>query len=312
MKKPLLLCSVLALLLFACKKGSKDTPTPTDEKKYAVTFSVSGFEQHYEPLDKKKPIRILGINDVDTSQAERMVYWLYKASDKRDYLSHRSTRKSDGNFGVYREYLAPGNYLAYFVAGGNMLAATENKSRIGYSDDNLLLNTFRAVVPITVTNTPIETHAELTRITSELIVNIEDAIPADVTKIQLTYARFTSFNITSSPVPVVNYSNPTKKVTEIDYTTGHYQQTKNVTAADVGTTNLQFKSVTLGTENPYILTLKYYKSDPNTPFDTKVIPNVICKANYRTLVSGKLFTPKNTGFTITVDDEWDEPVNGGF
>lgn len=296
MKKTLLMCGVLALLLFSCKKGSKDTPTPTDEKKYPVTFNVSGFEQSYEPLGSKKATRSLGNSDIDTSAAERMIYTLYKTSDSKNYLAHRSTRKTDGDFGVYREYLAPGNYVAYFAAGGNLLGVTDNKTVIGYIGGPLLINTFYAKVPITVTSAAVNTQAELKRITSELIINIEDAIPADVKKIQLSFTQFNTFNI-QTPLGLGGDA---------------YSVIKNVTAADVGVTGFKFKAVTLPTSQAYVLTLKYYKNDLVTPFDTKVIPNVICKANYRTLVSGKLFTPKNTGFTITVDDEWDEPVNGGF
>jgi hypothetical protein len=63
---------------------------------------------------------------------------------------------------------------------------------------------------------------------------------------------------------------------------------------------------------PFDLTIKYFGSSATDPILIKTIKNVVCKRNYRTILSGTLFDPGNTSFGITVDPVWNTPVNGNF
>ncbi|MCD8740266.1 hypothetical protein LT679_06595 [Mucilaginibacter roseus] len=293
MKKPLLLCSVLALLLFACKKGSKDTPPPTDEKKYAVTFNVSDFSQDYGPLESAKQKKGLKLN-ADSSSTERLVYQLFKEGGT-GFIAYKNLLRGDAGFGTFSEQLTPGNYIAAFVGSSKYLQNSGDKKTFTYLGPWGEIFTKR--VSFTVSSAPVNTSVQLDRVNNQLVLNIEDAIPADVKKIEFSYTDNFALNVTASGNGFTNANTRTVTV--------------YVTSAEVGKTNYKI-AVNTCYNAASTVTIRYFKNDPNVPYGIKTVPNVIRKTNYRTTVSGKLFTPGNAGFTVDLDDTWDEPVNGEF
>ncbi|MCC8410273.1 hypothetical protein LJ707_15130 [Mucilaginibacter sp. UR6-1] len=290
MKRFLLICSALSMLVFSCKKDKTASPAPSDNKTYPITFNVSGFGQTYAPMGLKGNAG-KKVNATDTIPVESLTFSLY--TDSLDTLiAQKTLKKSDSGFGVFKENVPPGNYSVIFM-GRSPVAY--DQTGVSYPYDNR--EVFYKRINVTVASAPVSQSVELERVSGQLVLNINDAIPANTQKITI------DFRTLAGIFQAGEYLNKTETIL--------------LTAADAGKTNYRRTINLLADSVPFTVTVKYYKANLTTPTGTAVINDVVCKPNVRTILSGNLFTndPPDGGaenFTITIDPSWNTPVTTEF
>ena len=299
MKQKILLCCICAFLFFSCKKDKKVTPAT---KLYPVSFNLSGFTQTQVPIGKVKTAS-LGTQATDTIPVQSLVYMLFREPEsnalQRTLVTQRRSEKGTSGFGTFTDNVPTGNYTAIFIGGSadlNMLPsnnfsyAAQSPATTAYWDD-----TFYKRVPITVTASGINQAVTMKRFTGRLDLVLKDAIPVGTSKITVSF----------KDTIIVNAYAGTKA-----FGLGTNFTAKTINATDIGTTNYSITMNTLNTK-PFDVTISYYGANPTGPLGTKVVKNVLCKINTKTTLTGNLFSPGNSEFDITVNQDWDT-VNVGF
>lgn len=309
MNAKIILSCVCLSLLFSCKKEKKSTDNTS--KLYPVTFKVSDFSQTQVPLGNTKTIKTasLSTNATDTIPVDVLHYLLYNNTTNMLYTLKKAS-KTDSGFGNFNENLAAGNYTAIFGGGGSDLDLYEYQFPNAlplyyfYYKQAIWKDTFYKNVTFTVTNAPLNQTVSLDRVTAQLQLRLTDAIPAGVTSIKVSFPDAAGFAAVSRAVvlPRTYLAPPVSPTIFV----------QPITAADAGKTNYQITLNTLNNITPFTVAIDYYTTDPTHSVSTKVIPNVVCKTNTRTILSGNLFKPGNTAFTIQIDQDWATPINIGF
>lgn len=302
MNRKILLSLLCLLFLFSCKKEhQEENETP----RYPVRFDLNGFTQTQQPIDGA-PIKTNSLTantTTDTIPVNQLFYFVFKESGA--LVAQKTVSKTSSGFGVFTDDLPAGNYVVYFLGSSTNLDITANN---GISLPNVVISpdgnagsplygynswgdTFYKKIPVTVTSAGIVQTVQMERISAQLIFNIEDAIPANIGKIEVTYNEPISFYFYTS-------NNPPNK---------HYIS-RSLSSADVGSTNIKLYGNTLNTLTPITFSISYFATGSNSPVDTKTV-TVTSQPNKRTVISGKLFTG-NSVFDITYDTNWDTVTVG--
>lgn len=285
MKHSLLLCAALILLFCSCSKEKRITPGDGG-KKYPVKFDVSGFTQIYEPQGGATgKVRTA---DVDSLPVTTLAYVVFKDNQ---IVSIKTSKKGDVGFGTFTDELSPGSYQIALGGGSPAVVYIQNntyQSDFGaallYGDD-----LFFKKVPLTVTNTAVTQAIELKRISSQLVVNINDAIPANVSSIRVSLKDTTGYIMTKQQY----------------FSYNEHTVTKQISAADAGKINYRIVVNNSHNVTPFTITVSYVQSGKTV---SKVISNVVCKTNMRTILSGNLFGSSSTDFDMKIDRNWNAPV----
>jgi hypothetical protein len=145
----------------------------------------------------------------------------------------------------------------------------------------------------------------INRVVGQVEVNIEDAIPANVASISIAAignhsAFFFNSEISGEPGYVED---------EVTYNFINRQ----VTAADIGTTNFKLAGYIMNTTTPISIIVKAFDSQQNLII-FKRIDNVQFSKNKRTILSGDLFTPNTSPqqFNIYLNQAWNADINIDF
>ena len=299
MKHKILLCSICVFLFFSCKKEKK----PTNAQTYPISFKVTGFSQTQVPIGGvgKTKTAALATQATDSIPVQKLVYILFSTGDAHATTLKRYT-KGDASFGTITDNVPPGNYIATFIGGSDRLIVEDDEGKGEYTPfyfhypSNQWDDTFYKRVPITVTSSGINQGVAIDRFTSRLDLIIKDAIPAGTSRITVTF----------SDTSLVDAKSGLKFYPGTNYTS------KTINTADIGKTNYTITMYNLNNIKPFDVSISYYGINPNGPLDTKVIRNVVCKTNTRTILSGDLFTPTNSEFTIAINQDWNTPVTVNF
>lgn len=299
MKHKILLCSICVFLFFSCKKEKKPTNTQT----YPINFKVTGFSQAQVPIGSvgKTKTAALAIQ-ADSIPVQKLVYILFAVSSDPHATTLKRFTKGDAGFGTITDNVPPGNYIATFIGGSDGLIVEDDEGKGDYTPFYFYYpstqwgDTFYKRVPITVTSSGINQGVALDRLTSRLDLVINDAIPTGTSRITVTFSD-TSFVDAKSGVKL---------------SPGTHLTSKTINAADIGKTNYTITMYNLNNIKPFDVSISYYGINPNGPLDTKVVRNVVCKTNTRTILSGDLFTPTNSTFTIAINQDWNTPVTVNF
>ena len=146
----------------------------------------------------------------------------------------------------------------------------------------------------------------INRVVGQVEVNIEDALPANVSSISIAaignHAAFFFNSETSGEPGFIN-----------DEVTYNFI-TRQVTAADIGTTNFKVAGYIMNITTPITIVVKAFDSQQNL-ITFKRIDNVQFNKNKRTILSGHLFTPNNASpqqFNIYLNQAWNADVNIDF
>jgi len=312
------------IVLSACKKDAANKKI--NDKTTPVTFSV-GYSQSTGGFNgaadiSKFKTHNLAINTTLAKYASVIYVGVYTTGGSQLFLTKQLA--TDTVFGTVNYNLPPGDYIITFAGGqtgmvenGTTLSNTYINYGVGANGYNPWQNTFFQKINLTVGSSAINQNVTLSRIGAQLIVNIEDATPANVQSIQVsmtdnpTQGSSNAFAVGSETngIPGAPPSDPGLM----------YAYTPIGTAITPGTKNYQLAIAFLKVAAPYTVTIAAYNRTLGVPSGPVqygpsytvayyVVSNVTAQAGAQTILSGKLFGGNgltNTGgFRMTIDPEW--------
>jgi len=312
MRKISLLILISAAII-SCKKEHK--PVQRVSSTHPVIFKV-GFSQTTQAINSGKLVaNSLNINSTpDTSLTNHINIIYYTVSDSAGNILHNVYQTSgDTAFGRYTDNLHPGKYTVAISAGTNIGVSGGATGLLNdafiygpggvNSSQGFVSDVFFKRISVTVGNSTVTTSVALNRLTSRLIVNINDAIP-----VNSNYATITISNVAS------RYYVGNDRIINV-----------NGGGNNGGTYNYAIPASAAGTLNYRIVTDFMYLADfdvgieigqttnqTTTVYGSKTVPAVTAAPNKITLLSGNLFggtgTTSTSGFQVATDTSWNTPI----
>ncbi|MCW3464828.1 FimB/Mfa2 family fimbrial subunit [Chitinophaga nivalis] len=308
--KKLLLIPVLASLLFSCKKEDSTSTTTVPKEKRPVQFSIADFIREEENLGSAHGRAIQATASQDTAPAVRLsdIYYLaYNDNGVKVSYRHQDTVNQRATFGTIADSLAPGTYTIVFIASEKPIyteALTFNNNiNAHYFGPELtgvgvlpMGDLFYKKLQVTVSAAGnIATQpVTLDRIVGRLEVNILDALPATDNNGYI----WTQVN----PITLFyNIYNNTVRPPEYTWDWRGTRINQNT-----------FRDYILGSDSAFNVTIHY--RDKNTGADqVKVINNVKCNTNKKTIIKGYLYgVPGNPGgpaYQVRINQDWNTSSN---
>ena len=313
MRKISLLLVLISVAIVSCKKEHKPVQPVSSTQK--VTFTV-GFSQTTQAINSGKLVaNALNVNSTpDTSLTNHINIIYYSVFDSAGNLLHNVYQtSSDTSFGHYTDNLHAGTYTVTISAGTNIGVSGGGTDLLSNafiygpggvnSSQGFVSDVFFKRISVTVGNNAVTSAVALNRLTSRLIVNINDAIPANS-----NYAKITISNVAS------RY-----------YVGDDHIINVNGVGNNGGTYNYTIPASAAGTLNYRIVTDFMYLADfdagievgqttnqVTTVYGSKAVPNVTAVPNMITLLSGSLFggtgTHSTGGFQVATDTSWNTPI----
>ncbi|QEM11983.1 FimB/Mfa2 family fimbrial subunit [Mucilaginibacter rubeus] len=332
MKRSLLGLALTCMVILSCKKQSSDNSNPKpDKEQHVITFNV-GFSQ--QTSDFK--VNSLKTNSTATNALTDQVDVMYLAIYNPDGTFVHLLKKlsTDSGFGSFTDTLNYGNYTAVVAAGKTGLVLSTDYTWFGgetggqyaylhkLSTDILLYKSndtptgyitnfnkdaFYKKLALTIPQTG-SINVSLDRITSQVQVVIEDAIPANAKTLALEISSIGEKYYIGSGTP--------KTITLNTYETYSF-----LTPTDIGKINYSFNTgVFLAMPSS---TQSIYCSSGTTinnlspDIASLTIPNVSCLPNKKTVLTGNLFggagKPAGNGFHLVADTSWNSTtINRSF
>ncbi|MFD2163102.1 hypothetical protein ACFSJU_11920 [Paradesertivirga mongoliensis] len=278
-----ILLSSLALFS-ACKKDSETEATAALSE---VTFSVSAFSEEIVPF-QKSGAGIASTADSLRKYTDSIFYFAYQ-DQTYNLVKTGVQAKTDPNYGTITEKLPPGSYVVYFIATKgsiNWLDETNiNTANIG-PVSGVWKDLFARSARFTVGSTPIQQTVNLSRQIGGIELKLLDSIPANASYLTLT----------------TNNDATRMSVTLNVHSYGPMSQTFSL-QPHIGKTNTRFFLYSYNREGS--LEIKAYDASHQLIAQKSVAVNAF--TNGISYVSGRLFTPNNVSFHITVDPVWNTP-----
>lgn len=305
-----LACTMLA----ACKKDNKQ-PVKADNKLYTVKFTVNSFSQQHVKFQnngvRPKTLNSVEIHSANDTITSPVLY--YRVYDSTGTLVHSIYQDSlTTNFGSITDQLTAGTYTVVMIGGENepytnngfkqlqmhsLLYNTDilADDQMYYYEANAGISqffdeTFLKKFTLTVGSNNVNQTITLTHIVGQLIVNIQDAVPANAQNIQLTIGSISYVYNLGTGLPDVKGDSGTMAYLVVP-----------------GVTNFKMYNYILNTTAPFSVTISAY-SDGNVLIASKTIQNVSCAANQQVTLTGNLFggTGNNISGDIsaTADTTW--------
>ena len=275
MRKIIILLAMVAIL-FAC--NSKDAP----EAQHPVTFRVPALQVDTEPMNA--PRKVAPLTDDDGQQMTD----LFLFDGATQMLRQQST---DPDFGTVTVMLSEGEHHLHFVA--------TRSTELSYDDGVLncasLRPTFGKHYDLNVSGKSDE-YITMERLTGQVVITIEDEIPADATSLRIQMGDF------------YKGLNPT---TFAAVRSGAYDQTVSL-ASKIGTSGVQYKLNILvpvygsESETTYALTATNGSGD----IIGKATGTMTICSNTKTLLHGSLFT--GTRAFVSLSTAWNSDIDEAF
>jgi hypothetical protein len=314
MKKYLILIAT-AIIFFSCKKentGTMVSDSPALSKTlYPVAFNFSAFES----TGTKTATNALSTTALK-DQIKYLRYFVFSGSiDPRIELVpvKRKTQKStDPNFGNITDSLPPGQYSIFFVgaqAPGDVSMerkfTTDSYGHpIFYYNNSSIYDTFNKQVDLVV-SAPVNQSVVLTRVTTKITIKFTDIMPANATTVKVSFENF--------PLGADLLSNSGDP--HAHWEIGELYPTKSfsfpVNSSDKGKAGFTLSTLVWPFFYPTINIDCFGLNGELIAHKelSRVIPELHANTNY--IFSGKLFD-QNSHFTITINDQWNTPVNVPF
>ncbi|MCF6407188.1 FimB/Mfa2 family fimbrial subunit [Chitinophaga filiformis] len=310
MRKLFLAVCALSLSLIACKKDTAPVkPVTTDnEKRVALNIRANDFLQQVEPLPGSRTVGIAGAlrDSVLAAKVQHLYYILYDDAGNRLKFLHQDANVTE-NFGSFYDTAAPGYYKMVLLASQSPLDVN--------ADSQLSASSF--ALPVTGSG-EIENMPDI--FYSKNNVWVPDDYGNDAMILNMTLDRIVGnlqVNILDMPQPGSGDTSVAIKITPEAFTFFLDPGTTYVGAADIFNAKLNrvnlnvFSAYVLNTVTPFTVTINYVDPTTGQP-QTKVIHNVSCYKNRRTILSGYLYggsAPENPGIKLFLLDAWDNNEN---
>lgn len=298
-----------AVMLYACKKQAVVADTKETNTLHPVTFNTSGFKAYTESITTQQSG--LKVNEESPitglyTDPQYMAYTVYNSSNT--LIRDRIYNYGSSGFSTVKDSLPNGTYTAIFIA--SPIPSYEYRgSQLYFSFDGPNIQTkwgqfppvFIKKLTFTVGSGGYTQAVVLNRVTAQLQVKIEDAIPAEAKSIEVSATGELGAYSYALELPVQEPVVVTGAGSAYPETTTPYtpqlRYTNTLTAGQVnfGTTPMSV----LNTVSPLTVTIKILNTTGNVLF-LKTIPNVTFQRNTRTILKGKMFTNSATGTGIDI------------
>jgi hypothetical protein len=272
----------------ACKKSdSGGEITQGNQKKYAFKLSVNN------PSDVHSDLR----NTSLIPNISLLYVRIYNTVTGKLILSTDQTRLRGSDFGVIENLLSKGKYTAVLIGSQLPLqlhtSNNTNWSNAGFSTGaaSSINDIFYKKIEFSISDRAVEQSVKLDRIIAGLNIVIEDAIPSNISKIEV---------FISGDKTTYQFSD--------DSRSGLVNRSLDFPVALIkhGSTNKTLTGITFGINSPTSVILKAYNNSNTVLFETS-IADVTFQTNKTTKLSGKLFS-NNTSFKVTLNTVWDTPL----
>lgn len=327
--------SILAVLIIlsSCKKDAVTKKTPGDGQLVRVAFDL-GYDYSKGAFNVTNKAGKLSTNSLVTNavtdttlaaNATVLYVGVYQSDGSRLFLTKQLA--TDTAFGKVSYNLPPGNYTFVFVAGQAGLNLESSSSPklttdfVTYANqvsgghfDFGFRDTFFQKISLTVGAAGINQNVSLKRITGQIVLNIEDAIPANVKYLIMYVSDANGFNTrasfsVSTATPVgVDGTLFVNSAVDTALTPGLKNKKLTIMLVNAGSPH-QVRVVATDRLPPAGVLPGGYYGQSVADFTINDVP---VQANHQTILSGKLFggngTTNTGGFQIKVDPEWDPTI----
>jgi len=299
------------MYLSACKKD-RNTPGNTIGKQYGLHINVSNFNQTISNNNLRLKTYSLVSNPDSLGALVTYLQLVIYDYNKKVYINTSQTNTSS-TFGTFDEKLPAGTYHLCVFGYSNQYYSSNFTTGILSGQWDVDLNyiyvdqwspVYSYSQPLTIISSDVNRTATLTRAISQLVVNINDAMPSSVYGIQLTpsinYAAFDFYN----NVPVQgDFAGETIFAANANYI---------VPDSSKGKTGFQMV-YNLMMDTTISVEITAYGPDydeTEIPIADKTVQNVTIHPNEQVTLSGDLFggspTTNSTGagFAVSVNTTW--------
>lgn len=274
--KKILFLLILTLGLWSCTGNEP-------KQMQQVTFNVAGMQVETTQMNAPRRAPIL---DDENGTALTDLYLF----DGMNQLVHQTN--NDPGFGTIEVQLELGQHDLHFVA----TRSTGIVYNAGTMSFGSVRPTFGKHLNMNITGSSVNESVELTRITGQLIITIEDAIPNDLDSMTIELnKKYDAFNVTT-----FNGVNGKAYRVNVNMVNSRGTSGKSFTFNTI--------SETFGSSYVTNLTITSYKHDGSKYI--RVIENVPIATNTKTNLSGELY--KGATSNITINVEWNEDINGNM
>jgi uncharacterized protein YcfL len=294
--KKLLPAILLAFVLHGCSKSNQpEENKPAQETdKHKVSFTVEGFAANTTVMSTPGAKATTAVGDTLKNYADNLYYRIYDSNG--NYVNGTEQTSTSPGFGVIADQLASGTYSVFMAASKGALRTSDKTVTYGRADFGptssgaIWNDTFIKNFTLTVGTADLSQAVRLERTVAAYQVILEDAIPAEATKISLSIL----YDSPTLPLAANNISIPLSP--PIQYA---------LTAADKGVKNKSFSGFLSNTFVPVSIVIKAYNSS-NAVIAEKSIKDLKFEKNKRTTLTGPLFPPPNPSgdFTVVVNPVW--------
>ena len=278
--------SIICLLFAGCKKNNTEFAT--------VNVRVSDFSITQEDINSRQdPASYEAVKAVTLAFYGSSGYEAYKYTQYKDNTSTYTT------FGTFTATLPVGNYtlvaVAYAYNDGDVFTLT-SPTEAGYTSERPR-ETFCPTQAVTVPNaTTLNLNVELNRISSMLQILSTDGRPAEATKIRTTFSKGgKGFDPT----------------TGLATTDAGFSQINNPSSSVGNNIQVSIFPFLYTNEETMNVTIEALDADNNVLI-TNTINEVPFKRNRKTILTGQVYTPSNSGASFTLNTDWLEDVNVPF
>ena len=274
MKKQLFFAVLCSLMLISCSQNE-----PKQAKQ--VSFNVSSFSITQQSMNAPRRAPILDDQD-GTALTDLYVF------DGTTMLVHQTSDLEA--FGCVTLTLEYGSHDLSFIATRSI----GQSYSAGVLSVTGVRPTFGKLQSITISDATDAFDIVLNRVTGQLIINIEDAIPADADYIKFQIAQKYDNLLVASLNGTGVYT---------------FEQTASLTSS-VGITGKSFTinmiSPAYQTQYTTDVTLSVYRSNDSV-IAQHIIHDVPICSNTKTILSGEMFG--GSSFTITANHSWEDHIN---
>ena len=280
MKKALFF-ALTAFILCGCGMSIiEENESPTAKK---ITFRVNG--DFTSPTFTRAALSANGSDMTDL--------WVFDFVDEECVQSIHLTPE-DEDFGAPTLTMAQGSHTVCFVVSrGDGATVDESARTIEWSK---VSDTFWADLDMNITqSSPGNVAVTLNRVATRLRLTIEDAVPTGVTSVDITPAKW---------YYGLNYWTGDAAIQKTNIT-----RTISVPSSYVGTTGHSLSIFGLSNSTEWTTDVSLQAKDGDGAAVSSVsIANAPFKSNRTTQYSGRLFG-NDGAFTLSLNDEWDDPYS---
>jgi len=313
--------TLICTYLLSCKKNHTTAPDNSN-KKYNLHVNIADFSQTISGNSfQGSNLKTLSSVSAPSSLASlvKNLWIIVYDSQKKQYIGN-NVLNTDVNFGTFNVQLIPGTYQVC-VVGYNGPAISVNTTQFtAYTKSQIVRNPFSNVSnlnisqwthfysysqPLTIVDADVNKDITLTRLTSQLVLNITDAIPSSVYSIQFA----PSYNF-------VTYNYYDNKILPNTVATGvgvlPVPLTDTIPAAAKGKTGYQMV-YNLLMDTTISVNVTAYNATAGIVAQ-RTINNIRVKPNSQVTLSGNMFggtTANGSGnsFKISIDTAWSQTGN---